>query len=242
MHVVWSGGQPPGLRHPDGHQQVAEVGLLGGPYRRRFGGIHRFEQYLVAGHGLHPVDEVAGLKAMVRSVPSKSASTVSLASPTSWDTTVRSTPPWRIDSRTGVVLSRTSSRTRRRASRQRVLAHVEPVGVLRRDQLAIVGVAPVQESGAHLDRPGRERDVVVPDGQSDLGDRCHRRPRPGPDLPWPAPESGEPLQFGQGPGGNEDLGRVALGRRSRRCPAGPTGTSRWPPGGSRFPPRRSARR
>ncbi len=126
-----------------------------------------------------------GLKAMTRSSPVKSPSTVSLASPTSWETTVRSTPPGahRQPDRRGVVPHQQPDPAQ--GAEQRLLAQVEPVRVVVGDQLAVVGVGALEQPGADPHRAVGEGDLV---GAGRHGHRppavvLHRRPAP-PSSRW----------------------------------------------------------
>ena len=114
---------------------------------------------------------------------------------------MRSTPPGRMDRRTGVVLSRTSSRTRRSAASRDLLAQVEAVGVVVGHQLAVVGVGALEQTGADPDRPVDEGDLLGADGHPHLG---HPSPRGSSPSRGRSPR-GQPLELGQGPGRHEDV-------------------------------------
>ena len=86
---------------------------------------------------------------------------------------------------------------------ERLLPDVEPVRVLAGDQLAVVGIRPVEQSGPDLDRSQPEGDLVDAGGYFD----------PASVVVCSSRKAGQPLQLDQRAGRHEDLRRVRDGLR-----------------------------
>ena len=178
---------------------------VGRPDRRRLQGVDASRAMTSSpGDGLDAVDEVLGVErhgqlgALVLGVDAPRWPGRRPGSPT-----VSSSPSARMARRTGVVASRASSFTRRTASSSALAADDEPVGVARRDQLAVVRELALDQAGREPDGADLERGVALAQAQRDSPRRRQ-----------------QPLQLGQRPRRHQHLLALAQDARARQVAHG----------------------